>query len=273
MDEQKKSCECGCECESDCTCCSKWFKPKYIFGLLAILAITAIVVVSILRDRIVNQQQNQVSVTGQGKISYAPDVAKINLGMQVDKAPTAEAALAQLNDKMNKIVAAAESLGIQKENVKTEAYSLSPQYDYKDGASTVAGFNANQKVEIKVTDIQNNADLVSKVIAAAGAAGTNQVNGIDFSVSNLNDLKQQAKILAIKDAKAKSVDLAKAAGIKLGKIEGWYENVVPIEGQYNSAGGFGGSDAMLSSKAAPAPQVPSGTQEVVVEVSLNYHVK
>jgi hypothetical protein len=29
----------------------------------------------------------------------------------------------------------------------------------------------------------------------------------------------------------------------------------------------------VSAKVAPAPQVPSGTQEVIVEVSLNYEVK
>lgn len=233
---------------------------------------TAIIIVSILRDRIVNQQQNQVSITGQGRVSYQPDTAKISLGMQVDKAATAETALNQLNDKMNKILAGVEDLGIKKEDVKTEAYSLSPQYDYKDGVNKVSGYGANQKVEIKVSNIQDDKEIISKVITAAGIAGTNQVDGINFTVSNINDLKQQARILAIKDAKSKSAALAAAAGVKLGKIEGWYENIIqPIEGQ--PQGGYGGSDTMLSSKAVPSPQVPSGTQEVIVEVSLNYEVK
>jgi uncharacterized protein YggE len=270
MDEQKKSCECNCG--DNCECWKKWFQPKYVLAVLAIIAITSVVMVSILRDRIVNQRQNQVSIAGQGKISYQPDMAKITLGMQVDKVATAEAALDQLNGKMNKILAAVEELGIKKENVKTEAYSLFPQYDYKNGVSTVAGYSANQKVEIKVLKIQDNPELVSKVIASAGAAGTNQVDSISFTVSDMNSLKQQARILAIKDAKEKSTKLADAAGIKLGEIEGWYENLIqPIEGQ--SQGGYGGSDAALSSKASPSPEVPSGLQEVIIEINLTYEVK
>jgi len=269
MEEQIKKCDC-----ETCVCCKKWAQPKYVFMVLAIVAITSIVIVSIIRDRIVNPSRNQVSITGQGKISYQPDIAKISLGMQVDKAPTAEAALKQLNEKMNKILAGVDALGIKKEDVKTEAYSVSPQYDYKDGVSTVAGYSANQKVEIKVSNIQEDKEMVSKVIAAASASGTNQVNGIEFTVSNLNDLKQQARILAIKDAKSKSASLAAAAGVKIGKVEGWYENIIqPVEGQPYGMGGFGGSDTALSAKAVPSPQVPSGSQEVIVEVSLNYDVK
>jgi uncharacterized protein len=279
MEENIKKCECGdnCKCDENCKCgcqCGwkKWLKPKYGIIVLAITALTAIVIVSILRDRIVNQQQNQVSVTGRGKVSYQPDTATINLGLQVDKAVTAEAALNQLNDKMSKIVAGVEALGINKEDVRTEAYNISPQYDYKDGTSTISGFGANQQIEIKVKNIQENPDLVSSVISAAGAAGTNQISGINFSVSDLNGLKQQARILAIKDAREKSAGLAAAAGVKLGKIEGWYENLIqPLEGQ--AQGGYGGSDMASSVKAAPSPQVPSGSEEVIVEVSLNYEVR
>jgi uncharacterized protein len=284
MEEQIKACECGCgddcecgckgggECTCKCGCGKKWVQPKYIFITLAILAITAIVIVSILRERIVNQQQNQVSVTGQGKVSYSPDVATVTLGVQVDKAATGEAALNQMNDKINKIIAAVEALGIKKEDVTTQAYTLNPQYDYVNSAATVAGYNANQRLAIKVSDIQQNTEMVSKVIAAASSAGTNQVTGIDFTVSNPNDLKQQARILAIQDAKAKAADLANAAGVKLGKVEGWFENVIqPIDTQ--SSMGYGGSDMALSSKAVPSPQVPSGTQDIIIEINLNYDVK
>jgi uncharacterized protein YggE len=280
MEEQAKKCDCDCgdnckcgeNCNCGCKCClKKWLRPKYTLTLLVILGIIAIVIVSILRDRIVNQQQNQVSVTGQGKISYQPDIATITLGVQVDKASTAEAALNQMNDKINKIIAAVGALGIKKEDVTTAAYTLSPQYDYANNVTTVSGYNANQKLAIKVYNIQQDKEIASKIISAAGQAGTNQVLGVDFSISNINDLKQQARILAIQDAKSKSAGLAKAAGVKLGKIEGWYENIIQPIGDQSASAGYGGMDTAF--KAAPSPQVPSGTQDVIVEVSLNYEVK
>jgi uncharacterized protein len=285
MEEQSKTCQCGCgdncqcgckeggECTCQCGCGKKWAQPKYIFIFTVILAITAIVIVSILRERIVNQQQNQVSVTGQGKVSYQPDVATVTLGVQIDKAATSEAALNQLNDKMTKIMEAVEALGVKKEDVTTEAYTLNPQYDNNNGTMFVSGYSANQKIAIKISDIQQNTDMISKVISAANSAGTNQVVGIDFSVSSTNDLEQQARVLAIQDAKAKSAELAKAAGVKLGKVEGWYENIIQPADSQASNMGYGGSERTLSAKAIPSPQVSSGTQDIIIEVNLNYEVK
>ena len=76
-------------------------KPAIIIVGLVLLA--AIIVVSILRDRLVNVQYRQVTVNGQGRVSYNPDLAVINLGVQIDKAKQAEDALKQLNEKVNKI--------------------------------------------------------------------------------------------------------------------------------------------------------------------------
>lgn len=252
---------------------AQFLEPKFIFSVVGLLAITAIVIVSILRDRIVNFQQNQVSIVGQGKVSYKPDVATVTLGVQVDKAPTADAALGQLNEKITKIVSALDSLGIKKDDIKTESYVLNPQYDYADGVSKIAGYGANQKLAIKVSDIINNENRVSQVVATAGNATANQVMGIEFTVSSMNDLKQQAKILAIQDAKAKSEGLAKAAGVKLGKVENWYENVLQSPDYQVSNGGFGGAERSALKADVAAPQVPAGTQDIIVEVGLTYEVK
>lgn len=252
----------------------QFLEPKYLLALLLVLAVTAVAIVSILRDRIVNVQQNQVSIVGQGKVSYQPDIATVTLGVQIDRAPTADLALQQLNEKVARTVSSLDALGIKKEDIQTQAYTLNPQYDYKDNVSTVAGYGANQKLTIKVSDIINKPEVVSQVVAQAGSAQANQVVGIEFTVSNVNDLKQQARILAIKDAKAKSGGLAGAAGVKLGKVENWYENVLQSPDMNSSNGGyggFGGSD--VATTKGVAPQVPSGTQDIIVEVGLTYDVK
>ena len=47
--------------------------------LVGYVLLATIVIVAILRDRIVNQPQWQVSVTGQGKVAYQPDIAVVTL--------------------------------------------------------------------------------------------------------------------------------------------------------------------------------------------------
>jgi uncharacterized protein len=257
--------------KTGCACCSEWLKPKVILPVLGMLLLTGIITVSILRDRIVNQPQYQVSVTGLGKVSYQPDIANVNLGVQVDKQFSAEIALQQLNDKMNKVVAAIKTLGITEADIETQNYTLYPQYDYKNGVSISAGYSANQQLTVKVRNLNNNKESVSKVVSAATKAGANQVMGITFDVSNLNDLKQEARLKAIADAKSKAGALAQAVGVDLGDIMGWWENVVQAPGV--PYGGYSGDGKGGGAGAPASPTVPTGTQEVIIELSLNYHIE
>jgi uncharacterized protein YggE len=114
------------------------------------------------------------------------------------------------------------------------------------------------------------------VISTASSFGINQVVGVSFDVSNLGNLKQQARIKAIEDARSKAQDLAKAAGVKrLKKVVGWYENIVKSPDMQNSDYGYGGMEGkavMSSAPAASSAQVPSGTQEIIINVGVNYQV-
>jgi len=116
------------------SCCKgvNWTK------IIGILALCAIIIVAILRDRIVNERFKQITATGQGKITYVPDTAVINLGVQVDRAPKAEDALNQLNDKIDKIKKAVIAVGVKEEDITTSNYSLSPQYDYRLESAVVS---------------------------------------------------------------------------------------------------------------------------------------
>ncbi len=278
MEEIKKmECECGdnCKCDSNCDCgcgsesgCRKKVKIALVF--FAIIVLGAIVIVSILRDRIVNQNQFQISVVGQGRISYEPDTANITLGVQIDKVAKAEDALNQLNNKTNKIIEAVTKLGILKEDIKTQNYNLYANYDYVNNISKVSGYNANESIVIKVKDIQNNQDLISKVISEATKAGANQISGVVFENSNIDNLKQEARVKAILNAKEKSKEIEKSLGVKLGKIVGMWENYIsPVSEAVYSDYGKGG----MGAGGSVTPNIPTGTYEVLVETNLSYKIK
>lgn len=262
MCEQKNDNNLGCK--------SHWCEPKFIISLVGMLLLAGVVTVAILRDRIVNQPTWQINVIGQGRVAYTPDIANVNLGVQIDKAKTAEEALNQLNDKIGKIIKAVKDTGIKPEDISTQNYSLYTQYDYRDGVSVLSGYNADQQLVIKVKDIANNNSPIAKVIAEASKAGANQVNGVSFDVSNLEDLKQEARLKALQDAKSKSGSLANTVGVRLDEIVGWWENIIQAPGvngpvYYNEKGGLGSGGA--------TPQVTNGNQEIVIEVTLNYRIK
>ncbi|HRY82765.1 MAG TPA: SIMPL domain-containing protein [Candidatus Moranbacteria bacterium] len=254
-------------------------KKKYGFFLIlaGIALIAIVVVVSLLREKIINPNQNQITVYGQGKVEYKPDTATITLGVRVDKAVSASEALNQLNIKIKKIDDAVLALGISADDIKTQNYNLYPAYEYKDGTSKVSGYNANQSLSIKVRKVDENVDLVNRVVSVSGDSGTNEIQGVNYYIDDLNSLKQKARVLAIADARSKAKDLAKAAGIKkLGKVVSWYEdmspigdsNAVSIEGAMDGGMGIGGA----SPKAMPS-QISSGTQDITVGMGVNFEVK
>jgi len=243
---------------------------KVAVMIIAILAVTAITITSILRDRIVNQQFRQVTVVGQGRVAYQPDIAILTLGVQIDKATTSEEALNKLNEKITKIVAAVKAENIPDTNITTLNYSLYPQYDYKDNISQLTGYNANQQVTVKVEAYDQDRNHLNRVISAAAKAGVNQVNSLSFDYSKMNDLKQMARLKAITDARDKGVYMASAAGVELKEISGWSESLIVNPNTYSSynqgGGGMGGGSYVSS-------QTPVGSQEVVMEVSLTYNLK
>lgn len=249
--------------------------PQHRYGKLAIAlvliaAVTAITIIALVRDRIVNPPLYQVSIVGQGKVGYLPDIAKVTVGVQIDKVAQPQDALNQLNGRISKIIAAVKAAGIPAEDVQTENYNLYPQYDYKDNIAVLSGYSANQQLLIKIKNINSDQDAVSRIIAAASQAGANQVLGIVFDASNIEAVKEEARLLAISDAKAKAGKIAGAAGVKLGDIIGWWENTIQAPGvpvaYYADKGGLGGG-------ANTAPAVPSGSQEVIIEMNLNYKIK
>lgn len=240
---------------------------KHITLIVGIVVFGIIMVVAILQDRFVYQNQYQISVIGQGKVQYKNDTAKINLGVSIDKVSKAEDALNQLNTKINKIYSEIEKLGINKDNIKTDNYYLNPAYDVVNGVSKVTGYNANQTIIVTVKDVEKNEELISKIIQTATINGANQINGVIFENSNINDIKQEARIKAIEDARGRSKSLSKALGIKLGKVVGWWETYNP-ETYYNSGNDKGGVGGGITS-----PTITAGVGEMTVEVNINYRIK
>ncbi|MDX9893692.1 MAG: SIMPL domain-containing protein [Patescibacteria group bacterium] len=243
-------------------------KQKLALVLVGMLLVSGIVSLALLRDWIVNRPQWQVTVSGQGKLSYQPDTAIVYLGARVDKASTAQRALNQLNDTMTKVFEAVSTVGIPEADIQTQNYSVTPQYDYIDGAQVLSGYSAAQQLVVKIKDLQNQPNLISRVIGAAAEVGANNVEGISYELSNLESLKQQARIMAIEDARNKAGDLALAAGVKLGKVVGWWDNIIqaPGSGQpYYYADGKGGAGSLGT--------IPTGLQEIIVEVGVTYRIK
>lgn len=151
---------------------------------------------------------NIISVSGQGVVRLAPDVALITLGVETSNKDVGEAQNSN-RTTMNAVVAELKRLGIREENIQTQSYNVYPDYRWEDNRNVLVGYKVSNLVRVKVTEI----DKTGSIIDAAAAKGANVVQGIQFTVADEKKAYQEALQLALKDAEDKAKVMAGYFGI------------------------------------------------------------
>lgn len=215
----------------------------------------------------VNQTSTQKSgtfdVSGTGTKSIAPDEAIIDLGIR-KQAKTVKEAQKMANISLDSLVKELGKLGISEKDTKTVNYSVNPEYD-PENYQKINGYIVNVNVEVKIKE--GNFEKLEQVMDLSGQLGLEQMGGLRFELSDELEKKTQeeARSLAVSEAKDKAESLAKLAGVKLGKIvnvsESFGGRPVPM---------FARAEVMMAKDSGVASQVNPGTTDLEVVVTLSY---
>lgn len=233
--------------------------------LVAVFVLAAVwLLQSIDQMRRAGNVSDTLTVEGQGKVLATPDVAVAELSINVEAA-TASLAQNQANVKSNAVVAFLKGKGIEEKDIKTSGYNIYPQYDYVNGRSVLRGYQVTQSFTVKIRDMARANEALDGVVDA----GVNQVGGISFQIDDPEKLKQEARQKAIDDAKQKASVLEGQLGVDLGHIvsfsesqDGFYPQPYMMR---EASGGVGGGGT--------APALPTGENEVIVNVSVTYQIR
>lgn len=160
-------------------------------------------------------QESVITVSGEGVIEVKPDTATVSLGVQRQAATTNEAITTHAT-AMNAVITALKQAGIKDEDIKTTRFSIEPLYNYNTNGKppVLVGY----RVTNVVTFDSQALDQLGQLIDAAVAAGANEVNGITFTVKDLDAVKATVIDKAVKDARVKADAIAKSAGVKIRRI-------------------------------------------------------
>lgn len=205
--------------------------------------------------------KNTISVTGEGKIYTKPDIAFVNLSV-VTEGKNIGDVQDKNTKKMNKVISFLKNFGIAEKDIKTTNYQIYPRYNYENRTiPQIIGYEITQTLEVKIRDLTK----VGEILENSVDAGINQVSSLRFGVDKDEEVKAEARKLAIEDAKKKAEKLASQLGIKLVKISGFTEDTgyypVPM---YKEAMGIGGG--------GEAPNIQVGENEIIVNVILIYEI-
>lgn len=168
------------------------------------------------------QPETTLSISAEATVKHAPDIAYITVGVQEDAKTAAEAMAAQAKS-MNGVFDALSKAGIEKKNMQTSNFSLSPRYDYytvteKDGTQRgeqrLVGYTSSNMLTVKVSDLDN----LGKTLDSLVSAGGNQFNGLRFALEDDEPVMDEARLQAMTDAMSRAKLYADAAGLRVTRI-------------------------------------------------------
>ncbi len=255
---------------------------------LACVGILALAAVWFMYKTFSHQDVKTFTVQGKGEVEVKATKATIvaNFMTETKDVKNAKVAVDEMSVLSKKVFAELESAGVKEEDIKTGQFSQSEKYDYcynytnqrialpeyckqNPNEPKIIGYNVTQNFTVTVND---NKELVEKLLGLLPSMGSKNLQGPNWEVDNKKAI-QEARVLAVKEAKEKAQGIAAAIGKSLGDVQYYSEN--------QGGGGnpiFYGKDMVMSARAEMAPMavsvpVSEGTDKVVVNVDITYELE
>lgn len=251
---------------------------KVLLSLTLVATIVALGAYAVLawnESKYVSDRMATIVVTGEGTVMAVPDLGTFSFSV-IAQAETAEAAQADAAERNNDIVAYLAEAGVEEVDVKTTGYNLYPQYRYEEraclpggfcppGERVLAGYEVQQRVEVLVRDTAEAGSLISGV----GQRGADNISSLQFTIDDDMVYVDEARAIAIADAKSRAENLAASLGLRVVRIVEYSETgSVPPMYAYSME-----RSAMAMDMAESVPEMPVGENEIRRSVTIVYEVR
>jgi len=214
-----------------------------------------------------SSQQQGVWVTGEGKVTVTPDIANLRLGISAQAASVAEAQ-SQATEAMNRVMAALTNSGVAKKDIQTQYFSIQQvtRWDEIKRDEVVTGFRVTNMVTAKIREIDKTGAVIDAVAEAGG--DFTRIDSISFYVDEPSTYHEEAREKALADAEAKAEQLAKLAGVTLGKPTYISESIYTPSPIYPRAA----YETAAAPAAAPTP-ISLGEMDISLNVQVAYAIR
>lgn len=250
---------------------------------IAVIAYAGLIYARAYSDSIQPSSFRSFSVSGEGKVTAIPDVAKFSFGVITQGGKNTGETQRQNTEKMNTLIGFIKSQGIKDEDIKTQQFSIDPRYQQYDCSRRIVtfgtaepspcpppdivGYTVTQSALVKIRDFQK----IGAIMGELSQKGANSVSQLSFTIDDPTRLENEAREKAIKQAQEKAEAIAKTGTFRIGKLLSIDENGYQPIPMYQ---GMGGIAKTMSFEAAPiAPTIEPGSQEVKITVSLRYEIR
>jgi uncharacterized protein YggE len=196
-----------------------------------------------------------ITVIGNGAVTTTSDILRITLAVQAE-AIEASDAIRDMSAQLEDVLTTSTGAGLALRDIQTAGLRLFPRRtDNRDGSLPLeqAGFIAASDITLIVRDLTQSGSIIDAVVAA----GTTQINGLQFDVAAREPLLARARQAAIADAIAKTSLYAEAAALEV-------LDILTIE-EFTDGGGF---PRAFSGAAARDVPIVAGAFEITAQVTV-----
>lgn len=158
--------------------------------------------------------ENTITVVGVGTASGDPDLATIEIGVEVPNTDIANA-YSQVNSTIENILNELIALGIAREDIRTTGINI---YSEPVGMGPEGAVQNRYRVMNRVSVTVRDLSMIEQVIDTAVASGANAIFGLQFGVSDTGALESEARANALEDARERAGQIADNIGVTLGDV-------------------------------------------------------
>jgi hypothetical protein len=164
-----------------------------------------------------------LKVQGKGRVSIEPDLVTLSFEVET-QAMDYEECLRGLNARAEDLRASMTAAGLDRAEMKTTAFAVRVETQYKDGQHLFGGYRASHNLHIEVPVDKA---LLNRVLRHVARGHSGAEIQLTFSVKDKAGLRKRVLAEAVRTARDNAETLAAAAGITLGTLQqidyGWAE--------------------------------------------------
>ena len=214
-------------------------------------------------------------VTGEGKVAIEPELAVLDLSVEVTM-ETVASARDEAARAMDAVMTALKSNDVDEKDIQTRNFDIRPRYEWREvtengtrsSRDVLVGYRVSNRLTAKVRDLDEVSTVIDEVITAGG--DSIRFRDLTFTVEDVSPLLGQLREDAVNDAKAKAQHFADISRVTLGRLLYMAEP---------GAGQRGGdvfvrsqSFALESAAAAPPTGISGGELQVTLSIQVAYAI-
>jgi uncharacterized protein YggE len=209
-----------------------------------------------------------ISVVGHAEKSVDPNEVSVSFEIWA-KSPQAKLAQEVVAKEYQRIKLVKERFKIRKEDFQTVSYNLTPEYNYNQNQTRLAGYRASHNLQATLRKVDEAGAFLDSLVGGGKSEASISLQSVAWGYDKRDEVETSLLAQAVRDAKAQADELAKASHSKIKAVFR-----ISRDSRSETPAPFPNHKMMLTSEASSAlpSEVAAGPIKIQSWVQVQYEI-